>query len=388
MSASAHRIPHVALVVAVILVSLMGSLAAPSQAQDARTPNLAGETDFVEQGDQPWVGFVLFGGVGCTGALVASDWVLTAAHCVPAGSETLGQVYLGVPDARSLRPADAIAVDQVVLHPSYLNETSSLLRISHDIALLHLSTPSKAPPMPLAPSILAARHGSKATLIGYGDICTGCGADDRLRIGETTFLGDRKNASLTRPFRNDLDAVIFTTSTDLSTQSTICSGDSGGPVLGEIDGHVGIAAVLSSEVFLAEDGQTVACGGAGYSFGVHTEVAAGTPNANWIYATIGDRPQCAGLFATIVGTARADVLNGTRGRDVIVGGAGDDQISGGAGRDIICGGPGSDTIRGDAGADVLRGGGGADLLLGNAGTDRCIGDASDAMAGCERGRRR
>lgn len=374
--------------VAFLAASIAGPQSATGEASAEESdyqPQLAGDTDLVADGEYRAVAFVLFPGTGCTGSLIANEWVLTAAHCVPVGQESRGQVFLDQPDARVLQPEDALKVSRVEIHPDYRAESSSLLRIGHDLALLQLAQPVRnIAPLTLSPSSLAASHGTSATMVGYGDVCAGCGGDDRLRSGTTTFLGDRKNSSLARAFRQDLELVAFTESDDLTSQAGICSGDSGGPVLGEIDGYVGIVAVLSNEILLGEEGRTVACGGAGHSFGVHVEVAAGTPNANWIFSTIGDRPTCAGLFATIVGTGGSDVLRGTRGRDVIVGRAGNDRITGGAGRDILCGGPGDDTLRGEAGADVLRGGGGTDLLVGNAGKDRCTGDRTDRTAGCER----
>jgi uncharacterized delta-60 repeat protein len=106
-------------------------------------------------------------------------------------------------------------------------------------------------------------------------------------------------------------------------------------------------------------------------------------------------PRCAGLRATIVGTARRDVLRGTRRRDVIAGLAGDDVIRGLGGDDVICGGPGADTILGgpgadrllgQAGRDALDGGAGRDNLAGGTGRDRCAGGAGRDHAACERSR--
>ena len=106
-------------------------------------------------------------------------------------------------------------------------------------------------------------------------------------------------------------------------------------------------------------------------------------------------PRCAGLRATIVGTARRDVLRGTRRRDVIAGLAGDDVIPGLGGDDVICGGPGADTILGgpgadrllgQAGRDVLDGGAGRDILAGGTGRDRCAGGPGLDRAVCERSR--
>jgi Tol biopolymer transport system component len=84
-------------------------------------------------------------------------------------------------------------------------------------------------------------------------------------------------------------------------------------------------------------------------------------------------PTCAGVPATIVGTAGADRIVGTVHRDVIVGLGGDDRIVALGGDDLICGGPGDDVISGDAGDDVLRGGPGRDVLHGGWGADRLRG---------------
>jgi uncharacterized delta-60 repeat protein len=104
-------------------------------------------------------------------------------------------------------------------------------------------------------------------------------------------------------------------------------------------------------------------------------------------------PRCAGRRATIVGTARKDVLRGTRRGDVIVGLGGDDVIRGlggadvicgGAGRDVLEGGAGVDRLLGQAGRDTLRGGPGRDALAGGAGRDLCQGGPGlDRAPGCE-----
>jgi len=72
---------------------------------------------------------------------------------------------------------------------------------------------------------------------------------------------------------------------------------------------------------------------------------------------------CAGLRATIVGTARSDVIRGTARADVIVGLGGDDRIYGLGGNDVICGG---------AGDDFIDGGGGNDRAIGGVGRNTCV----------------
>jgi subtilisin-like proprotein convertase family protein len=84
-------------------------------------------------------------------------------------------------------------------------------------------------------------------------------------------------------------------------------------------------------------------------------------------------PLCAGKRATIVGTARRDVLRGTRRSDVIVAGRGNDVVAAGRGSDTVCAGAGRDVVAGGPGRDRLRGGAGNDRLLGGRGRDRCRG---------------
>ena len=95
---------------------------------------------------------------------------------------------------------------------------------------------------------------------------------------------------------------------------------------------------------------------------------------------------CRGKEATIVGTARADLLKGTARRDVIVGLGGNDTIKGRDDSDWICGGKGNDTLFGggdrdglwgDEGNDELNGGGGFEnFLAGGPGGDALNGDGS------------
>jgi hypothetical protein len=83
----------------------------------------------------------------------------------------------------------------------------------------------------------------------------------------------------------------------------------------------------------------------------------------------------ASLAATIVGTAKNDVLRGTSRSDVLLGRAGSDKLYGLGGSDTLVGGPGNDMLVGGAGADKLQCGPGHDIA---------IGDGKDKIsAGCE-----
>lgn len=88
----------------------------------------------------------------------------------------------------------------------------------------------------------------------------------------------------------------------------------------------------------------------------------------------------------IVGTQRADYLDGQGGNDIIKGLYGTDRLFGGTGNDTVHGGNGDDTLHGNTGKDrllggddndVLNGGGGNDQLLGGRGKDILIGGQGD-----------
>lgn len=102
--------------------------------------------------------------------------------------------------------------------------------------------------------------------------------------------------------------------------------------------------------------------GAGAALGLAGSLLAGTGGAgdDGVRSVQQARSRCFGKPATLVGTARANVLRGTRLADVIVGLGGNDAITGLAGNDLICGGDGTDKLDGGAGSDRLDGGVGSD----------------------------
>jgi hypothetical protein len=107
----------------------------------------------------------------------------------------------------------------------------------------------------------------------------------------------------------------------------------------------------------------------------------------------GPAKKCFGRIATMVGTPRADRIDGSDGPDVIMGLGGADLILGNGGDDVICAGPnqarlvpygphidGRDHVEGGAGDDLLVGGPGIDFLRGGKGDDRIYGGPNRSLA--------
>ncbi len=107
-----------------------------------------------------------------------------------------------------------------------------------------------------------------------------------------------------------------------------------------------------------------------------------------LYYNYMDSPPSGGFHGTgnaldnvIVGTDRAERLDGQAGDDTIYGGAGgsgdSDIIYGGAGNDLIYGASGPDQIYGDDGNDRIFGQFGDDVLYGGPGNDSLAGQAGN-----------
>ncbi len=180
--------------------------------------------DFAVSGDYPWLVEVNApGGISCTGFVVASEWVLTAAHC---GAPN--EVRYGSPDSAT---GTSVAVVAIQVHPSY--DPSIPL---FDAQLVQVAAPIPGAVAPLArPSSVAGdgvRPGDRTMVAGFGvSSADGIGAGVA-RVGMTRI--------------NIVEAALLF---DAPDPSSSCSGDSGGPLIIERFGArqvIGIASFVES----------------------------------------------------------------------------------------------------------------------------------------------
>ena len=160
----------------------------------------------------------------CGGSVIAEQWILTAGHCA-AGLEEDIQVVTGRTNLDDESTGEVIAVDEVFIHPDFNGDT-----YSHDVALLHLATPTTSPTIHLAAEFdddLEA-EGTPVTVAGWGDRTPTLGLFSTNKLQKTTLevVSDEDCADASFPFSFEADTAICAGA--LLTDS--CQGDSGGPL--------------------------------------------------------------------------------------------------------------------------------------------------------------
>jgi Trypsin len=235
----------IAIVLSVVVCTAAGAAARP-------TTNVVGGTE-AAPGSFPFMAWIYYHDESdnriCTGTVVASNVILTAAHCVmrpnsgpllsPAGFKIVtGSVHYTDP-SRTVSDVAGLAVS-----PTFRTEPGRPAPLEGDAAILILAQPTSAPPLRLA----AAREwsvGIPVEFAGWGETHTP-NPGDGLRVGQTSIREEFAYCG------NYLSASLICTLDVPQYRDSPCYGDSGGPLLMTAPGtageplQIGISAALAS----------------------------------------------------------------------------------------------------------------------------------------------
>lgn len=198
----------------------------------------------------------------CSGTLVDTTWVLTAAHCVTDSNGSLGgwvsSAVVGTSAGLNGDPTRRSPIRAVVVHPNYRSSAAGA-----DLALIKVDPNFGGARAAIASatdvSAIEVVFGS-ATTVGFGRISqTGPTSPTALEV--TTTLWSPSECRKQWPYRATLHRDDFVCSQGTLSR-TVCNGDSGGPLFVTLDNRRFLAGVLSF-------GSAVACG---YSFTIHTRI--------------------------------------------------------------------------------------------------------------------
>lgn len=167
----------------------------------------------------------------CTGVALASDVILTAAHCaVPATTLTVREVY-------AAQNGRAHAVRTSAVHPHYDPRAYANARATADVALLKLATPLSNPLLtPLGGRV--PTPGERFIIAGIGATSSGTGLGlGTARMAELVTVG--------RPSTLQFRLADPASNGGVRTGLGACDGDSGGPAFERDGAQVRIVGVVS-----------------------------------------------------------------------------------------------------------------------------------------------
>ena len=205
-----------------------GELVSSSDSVASSTVNLLSQTQYNDGK------FEVF---RCTGSLLANNYVVTAAHCIPDVAENIKKqefyVLFGLDQAKPTA-ANARIISGVAVHPQYKPNAKGTEQM-HDIAVIKYegATPKGFKPAELLQDITAIQEGAEMIAAGYG-------------VNQSDGVNTKNSYKLNKVKLKILGPMNSTEAVAKQHKNVgVCHGDSGGPAFLEQNGKLLLWGVTS-----------------------------------------------------------------------------------------------------------------------------------------------
>lgn len=251
-----------------IIVSTMSAFAKP-----VFSPKIVGGENAL-QGEFSYIVSLQAKGFGhfCGGSLIASNWVLTAAHCVKGGS--INEVWIGMLDQKNTAGVEKMKAIKIIAHEKYNAST-----MDSDFALIQLSQNSSYKPVVLNQTELMTKAVTEimATTAGWGTLSEGSNSLPNILQKVSIPLVSEAECNTTDAYSGEItDSMLCGGYKNGGKDS--CQGDSGGPlVVTNANGETVLAGVVSWGEGCARANK----------YGVYSKVSSAIP---WINAHMNKAP--------------------------------------------------------------------------------------------------
>jgi secreted trypsin-like serine protease len=176
----------------------------------------------------------------CGGSIISEEWILTAGHCVSGGLSAI--IETGLVDLDGNIGLESTSSD-LVLHEGYDIDT-----LSNDIGLIKLSKPLQFDENTAAISLSSEplSEDEEVTVSGWG--LTSDGGTAVSPVLNYVKLVTIANSDCEKTFGSIIHDTTLCAVSDANPVKSPCNGDSGGPVVINVDSnpeHVAIASFVS-----------------------------------------------------------------------------------------------------------------------------------------------
>ena len=178
----------------------------------------------------------------CGGSLIASDVIITAAHCVEDITAADVEVAVDVLNLSNITSGERQTVSEIIIHPDWDTNTTE-----NDIALLILedgSVNSGITPISIVESGTTLSAGTDVRALGWGEIENGS-YPELLRTVDLDIASDPGAACGSYGGSYDPVSMLCATGSTGGNTKDTCSGDSGGPLFTTAGGNYRLVGLTS-----------------------------------------------------------------------------------------------------------------------------------------------